>query len=205
MPPAENPPKRRRPHVQWLIFAATFAYAVIAFYEWRGQINALKVDQRAWVGVDKAMTAEVIDLSASPYKIHSAVSLKNFGKTPAFDVTVQIWSGPEDQLDVNSNLQCKVAEGISSGKIPRDSSAHAEAGWPTFGKTIFPGEQVSEPTNLSGGTAQKFFIVGCIAYRDAFQIRHRTRFCYRSPQNLENDALKNGDVFAPCNRYNDAD
>lgn len=209
-------------HAAWSTFIAASFYALIAVCQWRVQINALKVDQRAWIGLDKPMVAEKLNYPGPRFTwsgpdgithpidtpnplIHTTVVLKNFGKTPAFDVAVNVWSGPQEMLDVNSNLQCKLSENASSGKALKEQPPRKGASWPTFGKTIFPGQEDTEPEDIAGGDIPRLFVVGCIAYRDAFNARHKTRFCYKSPQVLVTDpAMKDGDAFKQCNQYNDA-
>jgi hypothetical protein len=201
---------------------SVLGYAIITFFQWRAQINSLKVDQRAWAGLDKPMVADVINYAGPKWTwtgpdkaihpvdtpnpmIHTGVAIKNFGKTPAFDVVVEVWAGPQEELDVNSKTECEFAEDFSSGKAIKMGTPRKGATWPTFGKTIFPGQEVTEPEDVPGGDVPRLFIVGCIAYRDAFNARHKTRFCYRSPQVLVTDPpMKNGDAFAQCNQYNDA-
>jgi hypothetical protein len=178
---------------------------------WYSQVKSMKVDQRAWVGLDKPMVADKINLpgprlSDDPNPlIRTGVSMKNFGKTPAFDVVVDVFSSNLEMLDIESNTQCKFAEDFSSGRTLRDNKQN-NLKWRTIGKTIFPGQPIFEPEDVPGGDIPRLFIVGCIAYRDAFNERHHTRFCYRSPQLLVTDpAMKDGDAFAQCNIYSDAD
>ncbi len=220
----------------WSAVMAAGIYALISLAIWCQMIKQSKIasaalrqsnesfrsDERAWVGLDRPMIAEVINYAGPKFTwsngngvihpietpnplIHTGVSIKNFGKTPAFDVIVQTWSAPQEMLDTESNVECQFAEDFSSGKVIRQQAPHKGATWPTFGKTIFPGQEVTEPKDVPGGDIPGLFIVGCIAYRDAFNDRHKTRFCYTTPQVLVTDpAMKNGDAFAQCNQYNDA-
>lgn len=219
---SNDPSKQSGRLVQWLIFLATAIYAAIAFGQWRAQINALKVDQRAWIGLEKPMVAEKINYPGPELTwgrenqpsvvhpggpnplIHTGVSIKNFGKTPAFDVFVSVFSTPKDLIDAQSNVQCQFAEDFSTGKVIRDSK-RTDLKWPTMGKTIFPGQPIFEPEDVPGGDIPRMSVVGCIAYRDIFNERHKTRFCYRSPQVFATDPdMKDGDAFVQCNAYNDA-
>jgi len=208
--------ERKNLWIQGAIAFFACAYAALAFCQWRAQANALKVDQRAWVGLDKPMIAEKINFPGPRFTwsgtdgvihqpdtpnplIHTGVSLNNFGKTPAFDVIVSVFSSGEEMLENISNAQCESAEKASRGEGPHNYK------WPTAGKTIFPGQPTFEPKDVPGGDIPKLFIVGCIAYRDAFNERHRTRFCYRTPQIVITDpVMKDGDAFRQCNIYNDA-
>lgn len=199
---------------------AAIGLLVVNVLLWQAQTNSLKVDQRAWVGLDKPMVADKINFPGPRFTwsgpdgvihpiqnpnplIRTGVSMRNFGKTPAFDVVVNVFSSDQEMLDAESNAQCKFSEDFSTGKAMRDNKQPSDK-WPTLGITIFPGETFFKAENVPGGDVPRLFIVGCIAYRDTFDRRHRTRFCYRSPVLVTDPEMKDGDAFVQCNIYNDA-
>src|SRR5579871_926343 len=142
-------------------------------------LDSFRIDEQASVGLDKPLIAEKLNFPGPSFTrsgpdgtvhqpdnpnplIHTSLSLKNFGKTPAFNVVAQAFSSNIDMIDVESKTMCQFAEDASSGKAVRDGPRQ-DIKWETLGVTIFPGQTFVTPKDVPGGDIPRLFIVGCIA------------------------------------------
>jgi hypothetical protein len=151
------------------------------------QHNAMRYDQRAWLGIGDARFA--IDAK----QLVVGFTVKNVGKSPATTVTGNVaWVGmPKDQ-----KLQ---ARDIS---YPRE---------PMKDGTIFPGQEFNLENRLPHPDPKyqaafvelltrgenTLYVFAKVEYKDIFNASHWTHYCVI----VGNDLTRN----APCDIYNDSD
>jgi hypothetical protein len=98
-------------------------------------------------------------------------------KTPAYDVAVEVRSGPsgisdfinraDEEINDNQDAQCNKRTAV--GPSPEDYFS-----FPYFSRVLT--EQESYDIN---GTSNAFFAHGKITYRDIFQCWHWVNYCYQ--------------------------
>jgi hypothetical protein len=157
-------------------FAAAAVYAGISYKQWQSQIEAMKIDQRAWVTVSDITQERQGDALAV------RIAFKNTGKTPAKFFTVK-----------------GIAEPAPHGSKPVVS----EKSLPGIG-VIAPDAVFHSNVNVPGTYDWKeseLLIHGTLTYESVFHGQHWTKFCYRL---LVNDK-SNPVGFSPCDSGNDVD
>lgn len=163
--------------VQCLIFIAASVYGGIAWNQWRTQLHAMKIDQRAWVTVNDILLGVQQD---EDWTIR--IRFKNTGKTPAKNFV--IWGA---------------GESVTKGQIPTAD----ETKLPGRG-VIAPDGIFHSNLNIVGRYDWKsidLVIHGRIQYDSVFGHGHWTKFCYYF---VPDKTGKDGG-FAPCDSGNDID
>jgi hypothetical protein len=134
--------------------------AFIYFLQWRSQTDALKIDQRAWIGL---MEIDGTPDTNNSFSIHG--TFKNTGKTPAINVTM-----------------IAAIESVTKGTRPDiDGESRQE---PRGKGLVMPTVEFSfTGTPLIFNERDDFYAHGKISYRDIFGVDHWTTFCQimRSP------------------------
>lgn len=184
-----------------LIMLATFAYATIAYLQWRAMNSqltqmtkqadisdrALKTADRPWMGVEKVTIVLTQDQPA-----HLNVVLRNFGRSPAIHLAIHMgWQFNRPPSPTLAYLNRPLRSGDET------SSSTIMPGQPTSGpdsvdKKLTPNATVMRL--LKSGHARLYFF-GEVPYRDSYGLPHVTHFCaIYSPT---------GDPVV-CEQYNDA-
>jgi hypothetical protein len=171
-------PKRHGQLVQWLIFLATAFYAVIAYDQWQTQINAMKVDQRAWVTVSDVIPTRQKDGSSI-----IRVTFKNTGKTPATDFTIRAVRDPIARRGTPS---------APEGNLPGIGIIAPEG---TYHSNMTVARDYDWKIN-------DLFIHGTVGYKSVFKGTHWTRFCYHAIMTSDGKEIEG---FAPCDFWNEVD
>jgi hypothetical protein len=182
--------------------------AIYSAWIFQGQLdeahNALIQTQRAWVGPRQPIRIDFYNLGPPEIVARYTVFMKNFGPTVALNVIPIVSIAPgHDQLDQRMKSSCDVAEQFSTGKVMPGNDPIPGG---RMGQTLFPTEERDIPYADSGPSDAKLtvmYIVGCIAYRDQFDIRHKTRFCFETP-GLAKAFDPTSNALVHCNVYNDA-
>jgi len=166
--------------------------------------DAMVRSQRAWVGPSQPIKIDSLVLGPPEVKLQYRVFLKNFGPTVALNVLPGVAAAPgHDRLDQTMKVQCQLAEQMFKGEWMRGTEPPPGG---KLGQSIFPTEERRIPYGNSGPSDPKLtvlYIVGCVFYRDQFNITRRTRFCFETPW-LAKD-FKSSQELVYCNVYNDAE
>jgi hypothetical protein len=156
--------------------------------------------QRPWLAVEgSAVSLQVPTIVASGIHSDTAVSVRNYGQSPALHVAVHIavTVGSMERLREAADESCKEAD-MMAGFPKQDISGHY----------IFPGNAM--PYEFKGTTGSPDIklgipldVVGCISYGDQFKIRHHTRFCYYSQGSISSMVANERLVSCPINEEAD--
>jgi len=156
------------------------------------------VDQRPWVGVTSPIVVSSIKRDRERIVFEYAVSIKNFGKSPALRVMASA-GVVFDSKDVkrNQEFECGSSRQFADAKIfeyidreghnvsiddanLRKIPPYLREKWgirnlkpiEKHGTTLFPGEVSTQPITFSGEVKQETsattYFPGCIIYRDQF-------------------------------------
>jgi hypothetical protein len=171
----------------------------------------LEASNRAWVGIEGGVDFTSLAISKDGIGAEYAVSLKNFGVSPAVHVNLSAMIvpsesdfGPETQHFKNySDATCMMADD------PRPARPDIQRG---YGLVMFPKGTIRHPENQSANISitesSMLKIVGCIAYTVLpSNTIHHTRFCFVSEESalsLGNRESKAVRLFA-CTFGNTAD
>ena len=187
----------QKTQIRWTTVAAglLFLTVLIYFLQWRSQVQALKVEQRAWVGVPFPL-----DFPSNGGFIPVVTQIKNTGKTPARHVEVDA-----------------IATILDKGQEP--DLGNYEAGHPhdhlyfpvIFPDTSFPlklavvryGPKSSEPIvpddqlrkDIEDGKRLLIFH-GRVTYDDVLGVSHWTQFCTGTGPGMLG-------ILKECVRFND--
>jgi hypothetical protein len=183
-------------HERWqtlltgIIAFVTSVYAATSFYQLKTMREGMRVDNRAWVGVESAILKSPVSSKENP---DITINLINAGKTPAL------------------NLHVIASSAVTNVEITDTPTYLAnEARLPSTG-VMMPGVKVSQRLHGTGeqnkptetewqeafNKGAKLKVWGVIEYEDIFGQPHRTRFCFI---NQEIDSL----TFDACTHHNDA-
>ena len=163
----ENARVRRERWMVWFTGVVAFVGAIQAassYMQWETMRKALDANERAWV-IPSAPT--ILMLEANKPIILNAI-LKNYGKSPAFDVTLSWKTGfstspapPEPQRQPGASKSPMMAGEASTVEI------HLQA------------MSTSDTEDIKAGT-KTFFMLGQVIYSDPFATNDRfTRTCFR--------------------------
>lgn len=144
-------------------------------------------DMRAWVLVSGASIEAPIEANKP---ITVSVIVQNFGKTPAFDVYIEVWSAGTNETDPKKFKRPKL------GSIP---SAFSAAPGVPLTATADPPLVIDEGwvERLKRGES-RLYAYGKVTYKDVFKEPHTTEFClFQYPFG--------GILFAPYQDGNSAD
>jgi hypothetical protein len=166
--------------------------------------DALVRSQRAWIGPSQAIKIDSYDLGPPQIRLQYRVFLKNFGGTVALNVLPTVSAAPgNDRLDAAMRANCQLAERAFKGEFISGQSPPPGG---KLGQTIFPTEERRIPYGDGEPSDPKLtvlYIVGCVFYRDQFNITRRTQFCFETP-GLAKDFRSSQDLVY-CNVYDNAE
>jgi hypothetical protein len=169
----------------------------------------MEVQQRAWVGPIPVQPVVIQSLNLGPPNlvIRYQSTIKNFGPSPALNVTPVVEAAPGfDKLDDTAKRVCNFADAFVTGKTTKVISAPATLKSHKWGNTLFPGSEHVESSVGSVPSDPKLtvlYLVGCIAYRDQFRHTRHTHFCVETPWLASSYTV--GTPLVPCSVYNDTD
>lgn len=152
----------------------------------KNNIEASRLDQRAWIGVDNITG---IPTKGSLFNI--TVTIKNTGKTPAKNV--HPWKRDEGHLRIpNVKAQCR--DGLVSGTLK--STGFLNPGG-VFFLTLNPSHGVPLRQELRDvlKPGELLYVYGCITYDDVFDLPHWLTYCSFWDENTQG--------YDPCEKYND--
>jgi len=184
----------------WLEIGAVAAaswYGWVAYHQWQTQIDAMKIDQRAWISVPSPVSYPL----DGPF-IPVSTQMTNTGKTPARiiegDVIATVLNKGDDfSFDFSPGHPHKrlYPVGVIFPGAPIPINLPLDKYGPKGPTTIVPDDAFRQ--DLKNG---KRFIVfyGRITYFDVFGAQHWTQFCSGS-----GDAIL--DNLKKCISYNDVD
>jgi hypothetical protein len=66
---------------------AVVAYAIISYFQWQAQLDAMKIDERAWIGITDVSTYGASKTQDALIVKSLAVTVHNSGKTPALKMS----------------------------------------------------------------------------------------------------------------------
>ena len=149
--------------------------------------NALRMSERAWIGIANAVVVK--EETTFPSVISYDIDVTNTGHSPALDV---------------SGLGYDVVEKGRHFRLPDQSRLRNPA---RSSATMFPGVTIPSPgrhrltpEEIGAVTADSFFyIYGTFFYKDIFREEHWTHYCYRL------DPKMGWGPFHMCDTYNDTD
>jgi hypothetical protein len=154
-----------------------FIYTGIAGYQAYQSWSALRLDQRAWVGVTNIANISIEDGKSPAF----SVIVSNSGRTPALHTRVHIGIEPTD----TSNLAFFVP--VDPVPPTRESVVAIQPNQATV--ISAPPDAPPIPTSyiqaLKAGTGTAF-VYGVITYEDIFGTPHRTTFCALIVPDLHN-------------------
>jgi hypothetical protein len=167
-------------------FIAAAIYVCISYRIWRDTLNAFRVDERAWVGIEPIKPKLKAPASGKfPSLFTYDVYARNSGKTVARCVEIRAPRegagsvGHFENEEWMSNLQDKFLLGKykNSSDIPIIRSAP---------KVLAPGQLTPLAVDFSGqapviypdGGEWVSTLVGRIDYIDEFRVRHWVKFCF---------------------------
>ncbi|HTD84577.1 MAG TPA: hypothetical protein VK648_12400 [Gemmatimonadaceae bacterium] len=156
-------------------------------------INASRLDQRAWLGVDNIKGELVV---GSPYK--ADVSIRNTGKTPALHVHADFKLEVTRPTEKPSFKYDDIVVGVldSRGVIAPTVPYHLST-FPIQDKAHRPLAMTQSYIDEIANGSALVWVHGRVEYKDVFRHPHWLTFCYLlSPQ------FKTFDV---CNEHNDTD
>jgi hypothetical protein len=179
------------------------AYVTVAALQWRGQITALRVDQRAWINISVGQ-APLIEGK----QIEMPIRVTNSGKTPAFNVQGVIvvnllGVGEEPDFDYKSGHPFYAID--VGAAIP---NSPANFSFPVLPKYRTPQEPLAPVLDNSAitqgiGTGKLYIAVHSkVTYDDVFGTHHWTTFCSYSANSV---GLPEKPVANTCGQYNNVD
>ncbi len=151
----------------------TIALAFATFFLWLATRNLVEDAKetsekqlRAYIGIQSNETT-VYPFELGGFAFIAHAELRNFGQTPAYDLTVQanaVIDVPDAIPFNNAQSQAQTAAGASIAF--RDAGVHVNVGWP-----------ISEEDKTAIYTRKKnVFFWGTVRYRDVFDKRHYFTF-----------------------------
>jgi uncharacterized repeat protein (TIGR01451 family) len=199
----------KRPSItDWCITAFTCVLAVVAFYQFTvtgGQLDVMRIDQRAWLQFEAAPTktgdANVTWQIVSGQPVTYPLRVVNTGKTPAKNIILKVFV---DIIDANQEPPLDHVDATSGYPHSRITSAIV---FPNsdFKETVFRPSDNSSPRLATDDEVKAvregrayLAVYGIITYDDVFRIHRWTRFC---------EWIATGGHFqaSGCTRYNAVD
>jgi len=192
----------------WLYAAITYVSLQELRTQTKIQREVAQSSQRAWVGLDGPIVADV--LQPNPLKIGGHYAIKNFGSGPAIKVSAIAWpvwdTEKLDYLNVG-RLACTGPLEEVTGTIPHGPKMVSPG---PMGFVLFPTQTHTEEvgggiwTGPAVSSIRHIWFAGCVAYLDQFNAVHWTRFCMESSY-LARPPLTKGTPLQFCALFNDTD
>jgi len=177
-------------------------------------ISNFHQEQRAWLGLDVGSDPDhpikiselTIRFNPVQFTATAGYRIKNFGHGPAFAIATEGFITTDQRLlDMNASFGCqatlvpqmlKLKPPWGSMLFPNGTRDNAFGGVP--GKP-FPAELIPNATVV--------FFIGCITYKDQFDISHWTRFCFTTSPYTQDSLTKvdKNTPLVPYAMYNDTD
>lgn len=199
----------------WAAFLAAAVYAGLTYRmlravqeQTRRQREAAVSTERAWVGLDEAVTIDVLEIMPR-LKVQSHYGVKNFGHGPALKVVPSGWFWTDSKtLPQLAKSACDMAKAFTTGAVPHEPQVNNPG---PMGYILFPsqihGETIGSPGDPWQGAGEPdlkhFWFIGCIAYFDQFGTAHWTRFCMEP--GLVSHRFDKDIPLRFCALYNDTD
>jgi hypothetical protein len=174
--------------------------------------DAMKADQRAWVGADSPPQVLVRSLEHGKFRASIALVTRNFGKGPALKVMTDQRIVTSGHLDENVQSSCDLIFPFVGLKPSRQVVLSDENAFRRqWGHVIFPNQTLSNVAEYGDDSldliGKEAYVIGCIVYRDQFSDPHWTKFCYNTGDfatDVVRDASSFGRLYA-CNTNNYTD
>jgi len=193
--------KRDKTFTDWCLALFTFFLAAAAIYQFiimGGQLDVMRIDQRAWIVV-RQKDSVTIALNEAP---STTLKIENTGKTPA----VPVVGDPYVEIVPNGNSPHFDASVMhrqhTYGMLAPNGSTEVLVS--RLNNAVAPKSEDLPLTNaeyadLDNGNAW-IAVYGKVGYRDVFGTKHWTAFCFWS------HVKRVGDYSAAsCARYNEVD
>jgi hypothetical protein len=166
--------------------------------------KTLRMAYRPWVNAESAELADPL-VNPPPPRFHVKLkfTFKNTGTSVSTD-GVAIANLVSEESNATVNQSEKICGQLDQSKIPVDKNMRPRA----TGFVLAPGnvlhqsigmwsDEISDQQAIEG----KFYVIGCLIYRDQFKAWHHTKFCFR-PSGPTTDAKT---TFEICEVYEEAD
>ena len=153
-------------------------------------IAASRLDQRAWLTVDATGLANKLAIGKTPTVL---LLIKNSGRTPALDVTI------ESRVFTRSALTEKELSAESIG-IPPSNPVMGPGGTLTVPSTSSEAICNQGQIDAVERGSHKLYAIGTIYYKDIFKFHHQTKFCFR----ISGTTYIKGLGMVACAVHNDA-
>jgi hypothetical protein len=151
----------------------TIALAFATFFLWLATRNLVEDAKetsekqlRAYIGIQSNETT-VYPFELGGFAFIAHAELRNFGQTPAYDLTIQANAAIDVPGAIPFNNAQSPAQTAAGPSIAfRDAGVHVNVGWP-----------ISEEDKIAIYTRKKnIFLWGTVRYRDVFDKRHYFTF-----------------------------
>jgi len=153
--------------------------SILTLFAIRGQLEDSKKSRRPWVSADQAVVeSDSPDKKDDHYEFAATIVFKNTGLSLATQSHAFIYAsaGTQDDLKRVTNSVCAM--------VPEDKPTSIEPYLSGF--VLAPGQTrnfydphvESQDITLENLKNHIFWIHGCVKYRDEFNQRHHTRFCF---------------------------
>ena len=173
--------------------------------------DAMKADQRAWVGLDSAPHVAVSSLDHGKLRATIGLVIRNFGKGPALKVMTDeriVTSNVDSNVQSSCNLVLPFVGIKPKGQVAFSGENIFKHQW---GAIIFPNQPYFKGTNYESDSTdvigKEAYVIGCIVYEDQFTEPHWTKFCYNTGDfaiDLVRDASSFNRLYV-CNTNNYTD
>jgi hypothetical protein len=167
--------------------------------------DTLRMGYRPWVNAESADLMQPLDFPpAKRFYLKVKFWLKNTGTSVATD-GVAIAEVSPDYVSLTLKHSEEVCGLLDQSKVPVEKNLHPRA----TGFVLAPGNSMPFPVGMGSDEISssqvvngKFYIFGCITYRDQFKTWHHTKFCFQP-----NGAIPDPDKisFTICDTYQEAD
>jgi hypothetical protein len=164
-----------------------------------------EIENRAWVNAESAELMKPIELPPnSRFSLFLNVTVKNTGASVATDGIAFFHVLPNwtPILSRDWNKPCETVDTQRAANEASDSSP-----WPV-GFVLVPGQATKMPIGTSSDdiTPEKareggFYVLGCITYKDQFNVMRQTRFCFRPASAIRDPSNV---AFEVCNAFQGA-
>jgi hypothetical protein len=152
--------------------------------------NTLQMAHRPWV------TAQGIDLARpleyppqNRFHLQVNVILKNTGTSVTISGLAMAFAKPDDSRVLSTEIR-EIYESTKQMQTTKEKSTPWETGF-----VLGPGSTLTMPMSMGADNISRdqvvqgrFYIIGCILYRDQFNISHRTQFCFQPEGAINNSS-----------------
>jgi hypothetical protein len=158
--------------------AATAIFSLVSDWIFYSQLEEMKASRRPWVSAIQALvTSDTPDQRNDHFEFPIVILFKNTGQSLATQLHAYVYAsaGIGNDLVFASNEVCK--------RVPEDTPTVDQPY--LSGLTLAPGQTKnfiannleSRDISLENYQTHRFWLHGCVKYRDEFKLHH-TRFCF---------------------------